>query len=151
MLPQTSRWQVAPAELEALILQHPGVRDCAVVGVLSDDGTTGVPRAYVVRKEGGGSGWLTSWKKKKSNLGDEVYKLVADRLASYKRLEWGIVFVDAIPRRASGKTQRFKLVEQDEEVGGEDDPKTVGRPSPVVWALNCYALAKSTLKSSLSI
>ncbi|KAK8046070.1 hypothetical protein PG996_014134 [Apiospora saccharicola] len=53
---KTKRWRVAPAEIEALVLQHPGVRDCAIVGVSSDDGTTEVPRAYVVRKQGRGDG-----------------------------------------------------------------------------------------------
>ncbi|KAK7911698.1 acetyl-CoA synthetase-like protein [Apiospora marii] len=154
---KTKGWQVAPAEIEAMILQHPDVRDCAVVGVRSDDGTTEVPRAYIVRKERGDGGWLASfsslyWRKKKSALGYEVYGLVADRLASYKRLEGGVVFVDAIPRTASGKTQRFKLVGHVEELEGRETAQMAGRSSsaPVVWAQECYAVVKSSLKKAFA-
>ncbi|KAK8116898.1 uncharacterized protein PG998_005179 [Apiospora kogelbergensis] len=98
---KTRGWQVAPAEVEGVIMQHPGVSDCAVVGVSSSDGTTEVPRAYVIRKDPGAAAGVTC---------DDVYNIVKTSLASYKRLEGGVVFVDTIPRTASGKTQRFKLV-----------------------------------------
>ncbi|KAK8137019.1 hypothetical protein PG984_004959 [Apiospora sp. TS-2023a] len=143
---KTKGWQVAPAEIEALILQHPGVRDCAVVGVRSDDGTTEVPRAYVVRNPGS---WLATSFREKPSLGEEVYKLVADRLASYKRLEGGVVFVENIPRTASGKTQRFRLVAVVESGDGETT-KLAGRPSPVVWAQEFYMVVKSTLKKAFN-
>ncbi|KAK6836252.1 hypothetical protein PG987_006747 [Apiospora arundinis] len=111
---KTKGWQVAPAEVESVIMQHPGVRDCAVVGVPSSDGTTEVPRAYVVSKEPQGSvtGLLPASKASSITAvtSDDVYNIVASSLASYKRLEGGVVFVDAIPRTASGKTQRFKLI-----------------------------------------
>lgn len=124
------------------------------MGVRSDDGTTEVPRAYVVRKaRGDGGGGLASlaasiyWREKKSALGYEVYGLVAERLASYKRLEGGVVFVDAIPRTASGKTQRFKLVGEVEELDGGEADHMEGRSSPpMVWAQECFAVAKSSLK-----
>lgn len=99
-------FQVAPAELEATLLTHPCIVDAAVIGCLRTDGVTEVPRAFMIRmSDGGRCSRLTA---------DEVYTFVAERLASYKRLDGGIVFVDHIPRTASGKIQRFKLAQTDQ-------------------------------------
>ncbi|KAH8202033.1 hypothetical protein TruAng_003788 [Truncatella angustata] len=92
-------WQVAPAEIEAIILQHPDILDCAVVGILSADHVTELPRAYVVGRNG----------RKESVLGEEIYNLVRSRLVSYKKLAGGVTFLERIPRTPSGKVQRFKL------------------------------------------
>ncbi|KAK8054663.1 hypothetical protein PG994_009730 [Apiospora phragmitis] len=146
---KTKGWQVAPAEIEALIQQHPGVRDCAVVGVRSDDGTTEVPRAYVVRKVEEVVPLLLphSKKKKKPVSGDDIYGLVAGSLASYKRLEGGVVFVTTIPRTASGKTQRFKLVQTQGvvDVDDNDDTSSSKRMSVVRWAQDFYAMVRPRL------
>lgn len=91
------RWQVAPAEVEAVLLKHAGIEDAAVTGVTLKDGSTEVPRAFVVRALGSD---LTA---------EEVYKFTRRQLASYKALEGGVVFVEEIPRTPSGKIQRFKL------------------------------------------
>ncbi|KAF4188312.1 hypothetical protein CNMCM7927_001985 [Aspergillus lentulus] len=93
-------WQVAPAELEAVLLKHPGIEDAAVTGVTSKDGSTELPRAFVVRAKGPAANRLTA---------EEVYQFARRQLASYKALDGGIVFVEEIPRTASGKIQRFKL------------------------------------------
>ncbi|PLN75743.1 acetyl-CoA synthetase-like protein [Aspergillus taichungensis] len=93
-------WQVAPAELEAVLLKHPGIVDAAVTGVTSKDGSTEVPRAFVVRTRGMTGARLTA---------EEVYLFSRRQLASYKALDGGIIFVEEIPRTASGKIQRFKL------------------------------------------
>ncbi|KAK1140753.1 hypothetical protein N8T08_009954 [Aspergillus melleus] len=93
-------WQVAPAEIEAVLLKHPGIEDVAVTGVNSPDGSTEVPRAFVVRTKG-----LTTSRLK----AEEVYQFARRQLASYKALDGGIIFVEEIPRTASGKIQRFKL------------------------------------------
>ncbi|KAI2629484.1 acetyl-CoA synthetase-like protein [Xylaria nigripes] len=89
--------QVAPAELEAVLLSHPKILDAAVIGVPGED--TEVPRAYVVanRKEISGPE-IVEWFEKQG-------------LSHYKRLRGGIVFLDAIPRSASGKILRNKLRE----------------------------------------
>ncbi|KAK3392826.1 hypothetical protein B0H63DRAFT_424631 [Podospora didyma] len=100
-------WQVAPAEIEAVLLQHPHIADCSVVGTTTDDGLTEVPRAYVVREKRPQSAVLTS--------AEDVFNFARQRLASYKRLDGGVVFVDGIPRTASGKTQRFKLFQMQAE------------------------------------
>ncbi|KAL2838702.1 hypothetical protein BJY01DRAFT_32974 [Aspergillus pseudoustus] len=95
-------WQVAPAELESVLLKHPGIEDAAVTGVTSKDGSTEVPRAFVVRSKTLSGTRLTS---------EEVYLFCRRQLASYKALDGGIVFVEEIPRTASGKIQRFKLTQ----------------------------------------
>jgi acyl-CoA synthetase (AMP-forming)/AMP-acid ligase II len=86
-------FQVAPAELEAVLLGHPGVLDCAVFGV-PDDAKGEVPVAAVC-----GSADVSP---------DELRQLVADTLATYKQLQ-RVVLVDAIPRLPSGKVLRRVL------------------------------------------
>ena len=89
-------FQVAPAEVEAVLHGHPAVRDCAVFGV--DDGLNGeAVIAAVVADPPVDPAELTA--------------LVGDRLASYK-CPRDIVFVPEIPRLPSGKTLRRVLKEQ---------------------------------------
>lgn len=64
------------------------------------DGSTEVPRAFVVRSRDPSVSHLTA---------EEVYNYARQHLASYKSLDGGVVFVEEIPRTASGKIQRFKL------------------------------------------
>lgn len=76
--------QVAPAELEALLLQRPDVADVAVIGVTVDGNE--MPRAYIVRREG-----------TKASAND-IATWLEERAAPYKRLTGGVIFVDAIPK-----------------------------------------------------
>ncbi|KAJ5347615.1 hypothetical protein MYU51_003665 [Penicillium brevicompactum] len=94
-------WQVAPAEIEAVLLQYPGITDAAVIGV-NKEGLGEVPRAFVVRSRDPSVGRLTA---------EQVYNHVRQQLASYKSLEGGVIFVEEIPRTASGKIQRFRLTQ----------------------------------------
>ncbi|RDD89716.1 4-coumarate--CoA ligase family protein [Streptomyces parvulus] len=89
-------FQVAPAELEALLLTHPGVADAAVVGTHDDDGNE-VPHAHVVRRPDAPG--LTE---------GEIMMYVAERVAPYKRVR-RVTFLDAVPRAASGKILRREL------------------------------------------
>ncbi|WP_075661505.1 4-coumarate--CoA ligase family protein [Streptomyces acidiscabies] len=92
-------FQVAPAELEALLLTHPGIADAAVIGTYNDDGTE-VPHAHVVRRPDA------------AGLSEgEVLMYVAERVAPYKRVR-RVTFVDAVPRAASGKILRRELRER---------------------------------------
>ncbi|WP_121747624.1 4-coumarate--CoA ligase family protein [Streptomyces sp. E2N166] len=89
-------FQVAPAELEALLLTHPGIADAAVIGTYNDDGNE-VPHAYVVRQPAA------------PGLSEgEVMMYVAERVAPYKRVR-RVTFVDGVPRAASGKILRREL------------------------------------------
>ena len=92
---KVSGFQVAPAELEAVLLGHPAVLDCAVFGV-PDDRAGEVPVAAVQLDA--------------STPVDpeELRRLVADSLATYKQLRH-VVVVDAIPRLPSGKALRRVL------------------------------------------
>jgi acyl-CoA synthetase (AMP-forming)/AMP-acid ligase II len=90
-------FQVAPAELEAVLLRHPAVLDCAVFGVA--DGRAGeVPAAAVALDPG------------VPVANGELQDLVAGSLATYKRLRY-LVVVDDIPRLPSGKVLRRTLRE----------------------------------------
>ncbi|MFJ6068246.1 4-coumarate--CoA ligase family protein [Streptomyces tendae] len=92
-------FQVAPAELEALLLTHPGVADTAVIGEYNDDGNE-VPHAFVVRQPTA------------PDLAEgEIMMYVAERVAPYKRVR-KVTFVDAVPRAASGKILRRELRER---------------------------------------
>ncbi|WP_030673118.1 4-coumarate--CoA ligase family protein [Streptomyces cellulosae] len=91
-------FQVAPAELEALLLTHPGIADAAVIGVHNDDGNE-IPHAHVVRRPTA------------PDLSEgEVMMYVAERVAPYKRVRQ-VTFIDAVPRAASGKILRRRLRE----------------------------------------
>jgi len=89
---------VAPAEVEAVLLEHPSVRDCGVVGCL-DAAAGEIPVAFVVLRENA----FASEKTKEDLCG-----FVADRLTYYKQPR-AIRFVDAIPKTASGKILRREL------------------------------------------
>ena len=88
-------FQVAPAEIEAVLHGHPAVDDCAVFGV--DDPNDGEAVVAAVAPHG-------------SVDPDELIDLVAQRLASYKRLS-RVVIVPEIPRLPSGKVLRRVLKE----------------------------------------
>jgi acyl-CoA synthetase (AMP-forming)/AMP-acid ligase II len=105
--------QVAPAELEDVIRAHPLVADCAVIPV-EDEEAGELPRAYVVRKEvpptpTPGSAALTELTE------EDVAEFVKERVAYYKWLRGGVVFVESIPKTASGKTLRRLVIDQDRQ------------------------------------
>ncbi|KIW03622.1 uncharacterized protein PV09_05374 [Verruconis gallopava] len=90
--------QVAPAELEALLLDHDAIADAAVIGVPA--GFDEAPRAYVVLNQG------------KKATEKEIQDWLANQVAPHKRLAGGVRFVDAIPKNPSGKILRKVLRDQ---------------------------------------
>ena len=92
---KVSGFQVAPAEIEAVLHGHPDVIDCAVFGV-PDQRAGEVPVAAVQLEAGS------------DVTAEDLERLVADALATYKRLHH-VVLVDAIPRTPSGKVLRRTL------------------------------------------
>jgi acyl-CoA synthetase (AMP-forming)/AMP-acid ligase II len=88
--------QVAPAELEALLLDHPAIADVAVIGVST--GFDEAPRAYVVVAQG------------KKATEKEIQDWTAKQVARHKRLTGGVHFVDAIPKNPVGLDHQIELL-----------------------------------------
>ncbi|XP_037581652.1 luciferin 4-monooxygenase-like [Dermacentor silvarum] len=93
-------YNVAPRELEAILLSHPAVLEACVIGI-PDEKVSEAPTAFVVSR--------------KSALGDplvteeELVDLVASQTTYYKHLYGGVVFLDELPRTVNGKTNVKKL------------------------------------------
>jgi 2-aminobenzoate-CoA ligase len=94
----SSGYNIAGPEVEAALLAHPEIAECAVVGAPDPDRGE-IVQAYVVLKEGAGRSPETA-----KRLQDHVKATIAPY--KYPR---SIVFIDALPKTATGKIQRFKL------------------------------------------
>ena len=92
-------FQVAPAELEGKLMDHPGINDVAVIGVQDEEQHTEVPRAYVVPADG----------KNSENDAEEIVKWLGSKVANHKRLRGGVRFIEEVPKSASGKILRRVL------------------------------------------
>ncbi|XP_063835544.1 uncharacterized protein LOC135084734 [Ostrinia nubilalis] len=88
--------QVAPVEIEALLLQHEAVREAGVVGV-ADKEAGELPMAFISTQPG------------KSVTEKEIQEFVAQRLSNPKHLRGGVRFVDEIPKNPTGKILRKVL------------------------------------------
>jgi acyl-CoA synthetase (AMP-forming)/AMP-acid ligase II len=95
-------YQVAPAELEALLLTHPQLSDAAVIPV-PDEMSGELPRAYVTIKDGVAAEDVTE---------EDIKAWVKERVAPFKRLAGGVRFIDKVPKSASGKILRRLLVDE---------------------------------------
>ncbi|WP_298970889.1 AMP-binding protein [uncultured Roseobacter sp.] len=94
----SSGYNIAGPEVEAALLSHPAVAECAVVG-LPDDTRGHIVQAYVV---------LNMEKTESDNLISELQDHVKAKIAPYKYPR-DIQFIDALPKTATGKIQRFAL------------------------------------------
>ncbi|MBK8448155.1 MAG: AMP-binding protein [Micropruina sp.] len=88
-------YQVPPAVLEAVLLQHPEIADAAVVAALDEDGME-FPKAFVVRRPDSD---LTA---------EAVMQYVAERVAAHEKVR-AVEFIDVIPKSTSGKILRREL------------------------------------------
>lgn len=111
-------FQVAPAELEGILVDHEAIDDVAVIGIESEAHGTEVPLAFVVR----------SAKSKASGASAEqeaanIIKWLDGKVAYHKRLRGGVRFVDAIPKSVSGKILRRVLKAQAKEAAAAPKAK----------------------------
>jgi len=90
---------IAPAEIEALLMEHPAIMDSAVIGV-ADEEAGEVPKGFVVLRSG-----FTA-------TPEEVIAFANGKLAGYKKVHY-IEIVSAIPKNASGKILRRELKERE--------------------------------------
>lgn len=105
-------FQVAPAELEGKLMDHPGVNDVAVIGVYDDHQHTEVPRAYVVAAPG----------KTTEKDAQEIVAWLGAKVANHKRLRGGVRFIDEIPKSAAGKILRRVLKDKAKQEEGAAKP-----------------------------
>jgi acyl-coenzyme A synthetase/AMP-(fatty) acid ligase len=91
--------QVAPAELEALLLTHPSVVDAAVIPV-QDEEAGELPKGFIVLRDG------------QVESAESIMQFVAERVAPHKKIRI-VEFVNQIPKSASGKILRRLLIEQE--------------------------------------
>ena len=89
--------QIAPAELEATLLECPFVADAAVIGVWIEEQATELPRAYVV---------LSAEGKKQQDPSQAVADWVAGKVSNHKKLRGGVRVVESVPKSPSGKLLR---------------------------------------------
>lgn len=89
-------YQVPPAELEGVLLTHPGVADAAVLGVVDTESGEEIPKAYVVRQPDS------------AVTATEIMDFVAAQVAPYKKVRQ-VEFIGAIPKSAAGKILRRQL------------------------------------------
>ncbi|KAK1758074.1 acetyl-CoA synthetase-like protein [Echria macrotheca] len=105
-------YQVAPAELEAVLCSADAVADAGVVGVYDESEATEYPRAFVVPRQRGAS------REELEKLAMELKELVEKRTTKYKWLVGGLVFVEQIPKSPSGKILRRVLKQGGPETKG---------------------------------
>ena len=87
--------QVAPAELEALLQNHPKIADAAVIGI-PNERLGEAPKAFLVKKD-------------PTVTEDEIVNYVAGKVAKHKHLVGGVEFIDVVPKSPSGKILRRML------------------------------------------
>ncbi|KAL8950801.1 MAG: hypothetical protein Q9222_003178 [Ikaeria aurantiellina] len=105
-------FQVAPAELEAVLLENDDIADVAVVGMHISHRER--PRAYIMLKP----------EAKNRIKEDDIHEWIRTRVAPHKYLTGGIAFVDEVPKSASGKILRKILKEWAKRDAAKLDPTT---------------------------
>lgn len=101
-------FQVAPAELEGLLVGHEMVNDVAVIGVYDERIASEVPLAFVVPGNG---------VQRTEENGKVIVEWLEERVANHKRLRGGVRWIDEVPKSASGKILRRVLKDLLKEEG----------------------------------
>ena len=104
-------FQVAPAEIEAVLLRHPDIDDAAVIGLPGSDEKGELIMAFVVRRQHPQDHEERTAAPTVSE--EDVHEWIKQRLTRYKWLTGGVKFVDIVPKTASGKILRKILKERE--------------------------------------
>lgn len=101
-------FQIAPAELEGLLVTHPKIADAVVIGIYESRIASEVPRAFVVP---------TTGVETDNTLERDILSWVETKVANHKKLRGGLQFVNSVPRSASGKILRrlIRISTQEED------------------------------------
>ncbi|KAL2809230.1 hypothetical protein BJX63DRAFT_406329 [Aspergillus granulosus] len=110
-------FQIAPTELEDILLDHEAVSDAAVIGVWNEEMQTEVPLAYIVGKGGvdGNNGVVAL----------AIMEHLKGKTVHYKHLRGGVIWIEQIPKSPSGKILKRELRDR---VGGVDRGKQIVAP-----------------------
>ncbi|KAL4822060.1 hypothetical protein BDW67DRAFT_172046 [Aspergillus spinulosporus] len=111
-------FQIAPTELEDILIEHPAVRDVAVIGVWNEAMHSEVPLAYLVGKES-----MTEQEREGAAL--SVMEYQSGKMVHYKHLRGGVIWIDQIPKSPSGKILKRALRDR---VGTLDQGKQILAP-----------------------
>ncbi|KAI8062595.1 hypothetical protein BC940DRAFT_370184 [Gongronella butleri] len=101
--------QVAPVELEALLVTHPDVETAGVIGIYDEEQATELPLAFIVPRDKNAP---------HEALARKIQAWVAERVSNHKRLRGGILFTDEIPTNVSGKILRREMKTMYERLKG---------------------------------
>jgi acyl-CoA synthetase (AMP-forming)/AMP-acid ligase II len=114
--------QVAPAELEAMLLENADVQDAAVIGVTINGEE--LPRAYIVPQ---------TPEKATPETAESIKKWLAERVSKHKRLEGGVHFIDAVPKNPVSIEIEIEEAEHfaNIEIVREDPQEAIERPGGV--------------------
>jgi acyl-coenzyme A synthetase/AMP-(fatty) acid ligase len=93
-------FQVAPAELEGLLVGHEHVDDVAVIGIYDERIASEIPLAFVVPRKG---------LERSEESASGIVQWLTERVANHKRLRGGVRWIDEVPKSASGKILRRVL------------------------------------------
>ncbi|CBQ70860.1 related to phenylacetyl-CoA ligase [Sporisorium reilianum SRZ2] len=110
-------FQVAPAELEGFLLDHPDVSDCGVIGV-QDEAAGELPFAFVALSQDARKRTSSAGKQEEDTIRQSILQFVADNKVRYKHL-CGVAFIDTIPKTASGKILRREMREMAKKMPAE--------------------------------
>ncbi|CBF89565.1 acyl--CoA ligase [Aspergillus nidulans FGSC A4] len=111
-------FQIAPTELEDILIEHPAVRDVAVIGVWNGEMHSEVPLAYLVAKE-------SMAERERETAALSVMAYLRGKVVHYKHLRGGVIWIDQIPKSASGKILKRALRDR---VGTLDQGKQILAP-----------------------
>jgi acyl-coenzyme A synthetase/AMP-(fatty) acid ligase len=111
-------FQIAPTELEDILIEHPAVRDVAVIGIWNEEMHSEVPLAYLVEKE-------SMAERERESAALSVMEYLRGKVVHYKHLRGGVIWIEQIPKSPSGKILKRALRDR---VGTLDQGKQILAP-----------------------